>query len=403
MLATTIRIRNVKNTVLSCSIIIEVPLKTMNLHNINSISISLSGNDLSFGDGYHSVNVFNNDCVVKTKSYMVDLNGNKIAGLINANPDIIVLKVLALSINFRDKGDLEFRFKSISHDMSNTKQYFGSDFCAEIIAKGDNVHSLSVGDKVIPNHQYPEFGMTTNKASFGLLFVNKNTVVKSPHPIDPITASTISCPFQTAAALLRKSRLLETRGHSLITAVRSATTQALICLLDYYHLPYTLICRDHDIFQTLSIPEPSHVILADPYNPSTFSLKMKESLEDFKVTHVFDNFPDLYFPLLYDSLSDGCLYLFVGYLNQGSMFQTRCPSEQFSWQELLTKMVVKNISFIGSCLGSKADLETIIDLINQKKLFPSVDSVYSFSDISDYFDRSFNSQKRVGKVSLKMY
>ncbi len=66
----------------------------------------------------------------------------------------------------------------------------------------------------------------------------------------------------------------------------------------------------------------------------------------------------------------------------------------------LKPLFFKNISILGSTMGSKADLFRIVKLVEQKKLIPVIDSVYEFSDYLKATER-LESREAFGKVIVK--
>jgi NADPH:quinone reductase-like Zn-dependent oxidoreductase len=61
----------------------------------------------------------------------------------------------------------------------------------------------------------------------------------------------------------------------------------------------------------------------------------------------------------------------------------------------------KQISIYGSTMGSPTDFKSLINFINDKKIYPVIDSVYDFSDFAAAFDKMKNG-KQFGKIVLKI-
>jgi NADPH:quinone reductase-like Zn-dependent oxidoreductase len=66
----------------------------------------------------------------------------------------------------------------------------------------------------------------------------------------------------------------------------------------------------------------------------------------------------------------------------------------------LKAVFFKNLSILGSTMGSKSDFIRIVELVAQGKLRPVIDQVYSMQDLPLAFERLEN-RKAFGKIVLK--
>ena len=122
-------------------------------------------------------------------------------------------------------------------------------------------------------------------------------------------------------------------------------------------------------------------LLVQPHvEPVLVESNLASSLSGLEITHVFDNFPDVYAFHLTTFLSFSCRYMFAGLLHQGVYFQDNAnPTLLFS--SILHRFMLKNIHFIGNCLGMHEDLQSAIDLYCSSSLNVTIDSQYSFNEI----------------------
>ena len=327
----------------------------------------------------------------------IDLCSSQLTSLLSSNSYGVLIKVLALSTNFRDRGDLEQRLSNASI----TKYFIGSDFVGKVISIGSSVTHLSVGDHVIPSHTYPPHGIVSVTASAGILYIDARRLLRINMSVALSTAGSFSVPFQTASSLIRRAEIINKPGaHAIITAPRSATSLAVMQILRSLSIPFTILCRSRSLLQPLKSLGFSDVIVADPSSES-FSSELASNLSDIFVTHVFDNFPDAYAFDLLPCIQENSVYIFAGILDQGVLFQDQSEYKP-SFTGILHRMMVKNIHFIGNCLGSHDDLLSAWNLIEKSAITPVIDSLFSFNEIQAFIKRSFQAPDRIGKSVLHL-
>src|SRR5690606_42136659 len=72
--------------------------------------------------------------------------------------ECVLLRKLAFSCNFRDKGTMHNMYDSCMKQSNVSSKFlapFGSEFCAEILETGRKVSRLKPGDRAIPDGTYP--------------------------------------------------------------------------------------------------------------------------------------------------------------------------------------------------------------------------------------------------------
>ena len=337
--------------------------------------------------------LYGRDLFIVSRSQSISLTNPRLISLLDAHPSCVLIKVTSISVNFRDRGDLEQRIRS-----SSSSDYFiGSDFVAEVVAIGEQVTSLSVSDRVIPCHTYPHQGLASVTASSGLLLLDAKCLVAISSDLGDSIAASFSVPYQTAFALVRRSGALNECSHALVTAPSSATSLAIMQLLKCFDIPFSILARNQSCIPKLRSLGFDAFVVADP-SSSDFPARLASELSSLEITHVFDNFPDVYAFHLTPLLSFACKYMFAGLLDQGVYFQDPANSTLL-FSQILHRFMMKNIHFIGNCLGSRQDLLSVLELYSSSGLDVSIDSEYGFSHISEFIDSSFVAP-RFGKSVL---
>lgn len=340
--------------------------------------------------------LYDQDLFIISSSSTIDLRSTRFTELLLANPSSVLIRISHLSTNFRDRGDLEQRIRS-----SSTSNYFiGSDFVGVVVAVGSSVTGLSVSDRVIPSHTYPPNGLASVTASSGLLLLDANCLLVVSSDVQDIVAASFSVPYQTAFSLVRRSEALTSLTHALITAPTSATSLAIMQILRSYDLPFTVLARNNSSLSKLHLLGFDRIIVANP-DSSDFSSILSSSLSGLEISHVFDNFPDVYAFHLVPFLAFSCRYMFAGLLDQGVFFQDNGYSPLL-FSQVLHRFMMQNIHFIGNCLGSRQDLVSALELLSSSNICVSIDNCCEFNQISDFINSSFFSSSRFGKSVLAL-
>ena len=192
--------------------------------------------------------LYDSDLFIVSSSSSVDLRSQRFLDLLSQYPSSVLLRISHLSTNFRDRGDLEQRIRSSTH----SNYFIGSDFVGEVVAIGSLVTNLSVSDRVIPSHSYPSQGLVTTTASSGLLLVDSSRLLVIPNNLQDTVAASFSVPYQTAYSLVRRSGAFTSLKHALITAPTSTTSLAIMQILRFHNLPFTILARDQSSISKLN-------------------------------------------------------------------------------------------------------------------------------------------------------
>jgi NADPH:quinone reductase-like Zn-dependent oxidoreductase len=320
------------------------------------------------------------------------------------NNEYVLVRVTAFSCNYRDKGLLIENYNSIKKS-DRLFVPFGSEFTANVVAVGKDVHEFKIGERVMPNCSYPDSGkqgilpgVSTNFASLGWLLLHKKKIIKVPKSLGNSEAACFSLGSQTASGMIRRSGILTSGGNPLVLSARSNTSLFIIKqLLSYGITPLCLSTSEWSDEEMQKI-YPSRVEL--------LSNAMKSSPDDIvkqKITHVFDPFFDMNIGYALHYLQTGGTYVTCGLRDQHPLLSSDTPSDaEPVVRRALSMGIVKNVSILGNCLGTKEDLETAIQLKGQKNTKIVIDREYQIEEGMDFVQRSFFDSSRFGKCVLTL-
>ena len=329
------------------------------------------------------------------------------------NRQKVLIRKRAFSCNYRDKAVL-LSARNQLEKMAEKDQirYYslGSEFSAEVVSVGTDVQSLKPGDRVIGNGNYPfsdyegvNPGLPTNHGSKELEVFHFSKLVKIPDSMPDEIAAGFPIGGQTCYSMIRKLRLCPGE-RVLVTAATSNTSLFAIAALK--NLPVTVCAittRDTytDRLKALGADEVFVV------SRGLTSLANDPAIRSFVQEHgsfnaVIDPFFDIYLNRVI-----GVMDLEARYTTCGMYFQPGVGDEKEvngGFNHLMRVMslaMIRNIQLIGNCIGKTADLEQALRDYDEGKLEVVIDSVYQNDQAAAFFERSFNSPDRFGKVIFK--
>lgn len=320
--------------------------------------------------------------------------------------ECVLLKKLAFSCNYRDKGMIHIMYDSLMEKSNITSYFFapfGSEFCAEVIQVGNKVSGLEVGDRVIPDGSYPikedhvKGGLPTNYASQRFEILHQQQVMKIPKDMDTIQASAFTIAAQTVYSMIRRLDI-KPGGKILVMSATSNTSLGVFnALRKKFVKVYAMTSKVKRAEELKSLGV--HCVLPSILTDEEAVLK---SLSKEKVIfdYVIDPFFDLHLRKVLPFMNFNSKYITCGLYNQHESF-SEISAGNLSYIPILSTIMVKNISIMGNCLGEKADLKKALTDHMKGKFEIPIDSVYSGSHINDFLDRTFHSQERMGKVVYK--
>lgn len=311
----------------------------------------------------------------------------------------------AISINFRDLSML-FTLNNKLKQLPSAYHFFGSDFVGEVIEVGKKVHSIKVGDRVIPNCDYfikPLQGMSrkgipSNRASMAYEFLLEDKLIKVEDEISDDDAASISIGLQTSYAMIRKAKLRK-NSRILITSGSSNTSLFIIEALRMKGYSPTILTSSRNTFNVLR-NDGYQVICYSQLGDIETEIRKTSGLNNgFDV--VFDPFSDVFFEKLLPFINANGKYITCGLYKQKVEFLELQQSGNASLGYLLSQIIIKNIQLIGNCLGNTKDLLNGIDDLRNKKIKVNIENVYHLDELGPFIEMAFNNRTRMGKVVLK--
>lgn len=317
----------------------------------------------------------------------------------------VLLKIRAFSCNYRDKA-LMFRMAT-RQEVEYAYYAIGSEFVAEVLEVGVEVHTVQVGDRVMVNGSYPVAdvpgvpgGLPTNQASQEYQILHHAKVLAIPATMPDDVAAAFSIGAQTIFSMLRKLAI-PPGARVLVTAAKSNTSLFAINALK--HADVTLYAtstssRGADALQHMGVHE---LAVVDPASPSWLDYAPLRQVVDTYggFDYVIDPFYDLHLGKVIALMKPGGTYITCGFYDQylamlGKSFQ----STGASFARVMSDVMLKNVQLIGNCLGVTADLRRALEAYTAGTFQVVLDSVYSGPQVQDFLHRTYNASERLGKV-----
>lgn len=318
----------------------------------------------------------------------------------------VLVKKRAFSCNYRDKS---FIFKAAKNAPDDRFYTVGSDFVAEVVQVGSLVEDLKVGDRVIANNSYPDPvvpylrpGIPTNHGSKEYQIFHYKQLLKIPDSMSDEAAAAFSIGGQTSYSMLRKLDI-QPGANVLITAAKSNTSLFVINALKHRDIHLYATSTSQKFEQELLDLGVKQVIQVDPHEANWLSNPVMADI--YRKTGGFDYIVDPFFDLhvgkvlpLFQPLQGG-RYVTCGLYDQYSnLIGKEFQYQGMSLGQILGFMMMHNVYLIGNCLGTTQDLTQAIEDCGAGKFNVTIDSIFSGSEVSAFFDRTYNAGDRFGKV-----
>lgn len=312
------------------------------------------------------------------------------------NSGKVLVQVEAFSCNFRDKALAVSRCLDMDSEQSPKLGFFGSEFCGRVIATGMDVSVLSVGDRVMPDAEYPvrrhtpeiPAGIVTNEASRGWLVLHESQLIHVPELMSSEQAASFCLGAQTANSMVRRSGIEENQ-RALVMSGHSNTSLFLIQVLLSIGASVTIASGSLWSTEQKSLFRKAKFIEGNEF--------LNSASGGFDV--VFDPFSDLNIQDALSALSFFGKYITCGFQCQHPAFSERERPEN-DLVSAITQTIAKNLSIIGNCIGTHHDLENAIAQFNKGDLRPILDSIWTPQQCVEFFDKSFGNTQRFGKVTM---
>lgn len=315
----------------------------------------------------------------------------------------VLVQKKAFSCNYRELANILFSYNKIVN--SDNIQYYsiGSEFSGVVVDIGDNVKNVSIGDRVIPNGEYPHTinlntrpGLPTNHASAEFEIFDSYKLIAIPDAMSDEVAAAFTIGAQTTYSMVEK---LDVRAgcRVLITGISSNTSLFTINALQDKGVEICGIARNRNHVDRLASLGVKNIFIINGNEATLLEIPeiMEYIIKNGKFDFIIDPFADYYFFKVIDLMNICGKYISCGISNQFSQQKTEINSN-----DIFAKIIMGNLSIFGNCLGTTKNLQTAIFDHSNKKLNVVLDSVIE-KDICLFFEKSFISKLRFGKVVFK--
>ncbi len=328
----------------------------------------------------------------------------------------VFIRVLAFSCNYRDKSIIlawsTLAAQQIAKD-SEAEYYsgIGSEFVAEVMEVGEAVKTLVPGDRVILDASFPlrrdgeaPGGLSTNHASLRYHVIHEFQLMRIPKDFPIEVAAGFTIAGQTVFGMLDRLQL-KPDANILVTSAKSLTSLFAISALKKYKV-YALSSSAKFKEQVLELGAKDLWVME--HGNSNFLQaedlpRFQQVLQDTGgFDAVIDPFIDLHLDRLLDFVKLDGQYISCGFYQQYSGWEKktfRFPSERTP--HLFGNLIAKKINIYGHCLGKAIHLEKALAAFQKGEVTLPIDTVYGEEDLVSFFEKTYNSKDRFGKVIFK--
>ncbi len=320
--------------------------------------------------------------------------------------DYVLVQKKAFSCNYRDIAlmmMMENQFKN-DNTPKKTPYAFGSEFSGEVIATGKNVQTLVAGDRVIGDGNYPyapmpgiPVGLATNQGSKEFEVIHAMKLIKMPASMSFETGAAFSIGAQTSYAMIERLNIIPGKN-ILITGATSNTALFAINALQNKNVKICALVRNEESKALLQATQTVNAIFITDSTQSNIA-DNKEVRQYMSVNGLFD--------YILDPFSDSYLYRVIDLININGKYITCGISNQFKAENreipvniFLAKIISKNISVMGNCLGTTRHLQQALDDYDTGNLRIIIGEIIT-DNIINFFEKTFLSRRCLGKVVFK--
>lgn len=320
------------------------------------------------------------------------------------NKFMVLVKIKAFSCNYRDKSLI----LTTATKAPDTSFYvIGSEFVGEVIDIGAEVTELKIGDNVVGDGCYPYSrvagirpGLPTNNGSKEYQILHYSKLIKIPPQMPKEVAAAFPIGAQTCYSMIRKLNIAP-GDNILVTAAKSNTSLFAINALKKYDVNVYAVSTSTQFKEQLTLMGVKKLIQIDPKKESLLQNEEIAQIvwETGGFNCVIDPFFDIYLGKVINTIAPEGRYVTCGLYNQYS----HLTNQEFKYQgygmgEIMGCTLLKNIQIIGNCVGYTADLQKAIEEYANGSLNVTVDSVFTHKQVGSFFEKTYNSRNRFGKV-----
>ncbi len=340
--------------------------------------------------------------VIQSKQWVIGLNSsNKLAQIYTSLPELksdqVLVKVKAVSLNYRDKLQIDY------FDPSKVNQAFAlaSDMVGEIIKIGAEVTEFAIGDRVINSffnewfdgqfhgtldHIIGTFGSSELSGVLSeYMVISANCLVKAPQNLTDIEACTLTCAAVTAwQALVEEGHLkagetvvIQGTGGVAIFALQIALAHGANCIV---------ISSDDRKLEQLQKLGKFHRI--NRTQTHEWQVEVAKLTHNSGAQHILELVSGENLNKSISAVSfHGNIYL-IGVLDG---FETKLNVQP---------LLFKKPKLHGIGVGSTQTLRNVVQAIETLNLKPWIDQVYSFDDVPAAFEHLKHGA--LGKIVIEL-
>ena len=309
--------------------------------------------------------------------------------------DEVLIKISAAALNRRDQWIREGLYAKIQ-----LPAVLGSDGCGHIISIGSNVPTTWLNKRVIINPNihwgdnpkaqskaYQILGMPTQGAFAEYLCVPVDRVIEAPKHLTDIEAAALPLGGLTAYNAIVNKGQLSPNKKVLISGVGGGVAQFAFQFALAVKAPVWVTSGKDDVIQKCI-----RLGAQDGANYKTPQSIPEMTQAAGKFDLIIDSACGEGMNDLLKCLTPGGRYVFYG-ATQG--VPPKLNVHAIFWNQL---------AILGSTMGSDADFEAMVSLVNKSQIAPIIDQVFPLTEGIKAFDR-IKSGKNFGKIvlSLKQY
>ncbi|MFA5404078.1 MAG: zinc-binding dehydrogenase [Ignavibacteria bacterium] len=307
--------------------------------------------------------------------------------------DDVLIKIKYAALNHRDLWITKGLYAGIKLPV-----VLGSDCSGIIEEKGRNVAGLKIGDEVVVNpglnwgddelHQGKNFrilGLPDNGTLGEFIAINKSNVFKKPVHLRPEEAAAIPLAGLTAyRATFVKGELCKGKK-VLVTGIGGGvSTFALLYSINCNAKVYVTSGKEDKIEKAIELGAKGGI----NYKNENWD---KEILEISKGG----------FDLIIDGTGGETISKCLNVINSGGRIVNYGATTGNTNNFEIRKIFWKQVSLLGTTMGSDRDFKNMIDFISHKKITPVTDKVYDIENVCDAFIRMDKSEQ-LGKIVVKV-
>lgn len=316
-----------------------------------------------------------------------------------------LLRVRSFSLNYRDRGGV---FINALRETDGRVRKIGSDYVAEVVAVGSEVRDLTPGMRVIPEGSFAQrrceiredvtTGLQSDRISSQWLVADARKLVAIPDAMSDEVAASFTIGGMTSFSMVR--RLDPQPGERIVVlGGRSVTSLCLVEALRERDVEIICVSRSRAGKAALEHRGVHEVLALDESPGTSWSEHPRLAKLAGDVDCIFDPFADLHLRNSLKLLAIGGRYITCGFVHQyQTLFGDAHRPDGADIGDALSDLVFRNLTIVGNCMGSRADLQAAVDAHARGSFDLPIDSVFRGEQLAPFLERSFAAPDRFGKV-----